>query len=377
VQADFPIIQTVDGPGVGYYSSLALDSSGHPRIAYSDHTNGDLNYAASDGLSWDIQTVDSRALSSSDCSLALDSSGNPHISYYHNRDYWQVGGTGYCDGALEYATWNETSSTWDIHTVAENHDEGRYSSLALDSTDNPHIAYYRYWPYGNDLLYSYSDGSSWTHQMVDDGYNGIVGPSLALDGSGYGHISYFDYEGPGGSGLRYARWNGSSWDFTLVDSVAWPSALGYDTSLALDSSGNPHISYFAGATPHLNYAWYDGSSWDITTVDSLTEAGACTSLALDGSGSPHIAYYDATHQAVNYAAWTGSGWDIDTVDSVGGPAYDVSLALDSSGFAHISYYDATDQDLMYANNTPELSTLLLLGVGLPAAAALRRRKKRL
>ncbi len=43
VQADFPVIQTVDGEGnVGGQSSLMLDSSSYPRIGYYDGTNMDL-----------------------------------------------------------------------------------------------------------------------------------------------------------------------------------------------------------------------------------------------------------------------------------------------------------------------------------------------
>jgi len=380
VRADFPVIQTLDsGLNVGLWSSLELDSSGHPRMSYyhQDGTNTSLKYAAWNGTSWALETVDSRAGAGGFNSLELDSSGNPHISYKRTVSVWYVGTTQYIDAALEYAAWNETESEWDIET-ADNGDRnvGNNSSLALDSSDDPYIAHYWLWPDGNDLVYTYRDGSSWSDQMVDNGSQGVVGPSLALDSSDKPHISYYDIDS---GGLKYGVRNGSSWAFQLLDSAS--QAGGYDTSLALDSSGYPHISYIVGSDPRLKYAWWDptlnsgAGDWDITTVDSVTKAYQSTSLALDGSGYPHIGYYDYTNQEVKYAAWDGSSWGIETVDWVGGMGQDISLALDSRGFAHISYYDASNSGLKYANNTPELSTLLLLVLGLPAAAAVRRRKR--
>ncbi len=380
VQADFPVMQTVDSVGdVGYFPSLELDSSGYPRISYYDGTNADLKYAAWNGLSWDIETVDWEGSVGAHNSLALDSSGYPHISYCHDRSWWYSGGSVIHDRALKYAAWNSSTSSWDIETAeGDSTDVGTYSSLALDSSDRPHIAYYRYWPYGNDLLYTHRVDSSWSGQMVDNGFNGIVGPSLALDSSDYPHISYHDWDD---HRLRYAVSNGSSWSSTLLDTYTWVSGTSYDTSLALDSSGHPHISYFGGTTPHLKYALWDGSSWDITTVDDATTAHMCTELALDGSGSPHIVYYDDTNQDVKYAAgsWNGSSWNwtIETVDSVGGTGYDIGLAVDSRGFAHISYYDATNGDLKYANNTPELPPSALLGLSmLPWGIAYLRGRRR-
>ena len=47
-------------------------------------------------------------------------------------------------------------------------------------------------------------------------------------------------------------------------------------------------------------------TWRIQTVDSAGWVGWYTSLALDDSGYPHISYYDNTNADVKYAAWNGS-----------------------------------------------------------------------
>ncbi|MDH5691148.1 MAG: hypothetical protein OEY81_06965, partial [Candidatus Bathyarchaeota archaeon] len=139
---------------------------------------------------WDIQTVDSEGVVGSYSSMALDSSGNPHISYLDNTNE-----------ALKYARW--TGSTWEIQTVDTKGDVYGYSSMALDSSGNPHISY---------RIYIKS-------VLVDL----ITGKPSWEEGN-----------------LKYARWTGSSWAIQTVDSEEYVD-LGLYMSMVLDFSGNPHI----------------------------------------------------------------------------------------------------------------------------------------
>jgi hypothetical protein len=334
-------IQTVDSTvnlGLGYFPSLALDSSGNPHISYWDTTNYDLKYASWNGTAWSIQTVDGAGNVGFDSSLALDSSGNPRISYYD-----------YDNDALKYASWSGTA--WKIETVDSTGDVGSNSSLALDSFGNPHISYYEYT--NDDLKYASWSGTAWSIQTVHSaGEISHGSSSLALDSSGNPHISYKNWTDDDKEYLKYASWNGTAWD---IETVERTGELSGGLSLALDSSGNPHISYDDGTNNYLKYASWSGTSWKIETVDSGGDVGyGPSSLALDSSGNPHISYSVANNHNLNYASWNGTAWSIQTVDSAGDVGSDSSLALDSSSKPHISYSDVTNDALKYAYSSKPL-----------------------
>jgi hypothetical protein len=72
--------------------------------------------------------------------------------------------------------------------------------------------------------------------------------SLALDSADNPYISYYDYTN---SDLKVARWTGSAWTIQTVDSAG---DVGEYTAIALDSAGNPHISYYDTSNQDLKYA---------------------------------------------------------------------------------------------------------------------------
>jgi len=180
----------------------------------------------------------------------------------------------------------------------------------------------------------------WHIETVDSEGNVGRSTSIALDSSGYPHVSYSDstnYD------LKYAYLDASGWHVETVDS---DGSVGDYTSIAVDSSGYPHVSCFDDTNNDLKYAYMDDTGWHIETVDSgLGNWGGQTSIVLDSSGYVHMSYCGF---GLKYAYRGASAWQVETVDSGGDLGEYTSITLDSEGYPHVSYYDAKFFDLKYA-----------------------------
>jgi len=76
------------------------------------------------------------------------------------------------------------------------------------------------------------------------------------------------------------------WSLEVVDG----SVIVGDTSLSIDSKGNPHIVYYniAGDSDDVKYAYFHGKNWNTESV--FTNIGSCSgvSIAVDEDDYPHI-----------------------------------------------------------------------------------------
>src|SRR5262249_50797386 len=103
------------------FPSLALTSTGEPRISYYDAVNGDLLYAAFSSGSWTIQRADSAGDVGKFTSLALNSSDEPRISYYDATKK-----------VLKFANRGLADTSWAVDVVDSQRgsDIGLFTSLA-------------------------------------------------------------------------------------------------------------------------------------------------------------------------------------------------------------------------------------------------------
>lgn len=343
---------------VGQYNSLAIDASGVAHISYFDWSNCDLKYARQTGGGWFLQSVDVQGDVGDHTSIAVDSNGNPRISYLAQTASWIW--------LLRVASWD--GAAWVIETVDSRPQGGivgRYSSLALDAADRPHVAYLDFDLFGGmdyNLRYATDDGTGWVVEVVaEQGYAGAEA-SLRLDSQGRPHVSYADQGGVG-----YAWRTSSGWQVTHVD--AFEDAVieaGMGGCLALDSEGRPHISCCAQRnTPaqwapeyELRYGWFDGSSWHVETVASWEGDYCHTSLQIDGEGRPHISYAHGWQGELRVVWKQGEIWNFERVaDGIShGLGLRNPLVIANDGSRYLSYYDAPMHDLRFASSAQPTST---------------------
>ncbi|HSE34836.1 MAG TPA: hypothetical protein VLB83_01805, partial [Candidatus Paceibacterota bacterium] len=153
------------------------------------------------------------------------------------------------------------------------------------------------------------------------------------------------------------------WTCEAVDSSG---DVGSHTSIAIDPSGNPWISYQDGnpANYNLRVAKYVGTGgtgcastrWTCATIDSANDVGRYTSIAFSPSGVPWISYRDTTTADLRVARYVGSGgtgcadaaWTCTSVDTTNAPGENTSIAFDQTGTAWVSYNETTNGNLRVA-----------------------------
>lgn len=180
--------------------------------------------------------------------------------------------------------------------------------------------------------------------------------SLAFDANGILHAaSIFPQTFGAVDSLQYGVFDGSSWNYAREIVSSGRTMYGFDTSIAIDSKGFPHIAYTRSsnwlAAGDLAYAFMDDDGWHISPIVTGAGRGRFASIALDHWDRPHVAWLDVDPGSpsvgtVRYGVLNSNQWQIEDVDvlndvelAFGEARKTVSLALDSDYRPHIAYSD--------------------------------------
>jgi hypothetical protein len=281
-----------------------------------------------------------------DSALALDSSGYPVVAYRDSLDTRLKilhCNDPYCAGG------GESLSSIDL-------EPGQWPSITLDGAGNPIISYYTTMFDRLKFLHC-NDPNCVAPESIErpdpDTFLVEYQTSLAIDSSGNAVIAYSlspEYE------VRILHCNDLLCDGENESITIHGSGVGAP-SLRLDASGNPVVAYYAhGGTPstgtlrvmHCNDPDCGGGGESVTTPD--TSPGITPSLALDSLGRPVIAYYtgsttqDLKLMRCNDVNCAGQGEYIVTIDSAGDVGVDPELEL-FDGNPVVTYRDETNDDL--------------------------------
>lgn len=325
-------------PSIGYYVSLALDTLGNPHISAHNYTSPDkgVYYFWYDG-SWHFEKVEEGGERGQYTSIGLDTSDTPYISYYDQDSLTY--------NSLRYAY--KSSGTWYFHSLGYGtNDVGSYSCLKFDG-DKPRIVSID--RTNKKVIYHYYNGS-WS---ASEPCNGRSYTSLVIDSSGNPHIAFVN-----GTGLYadlcYAYYDGS-WHYETIDNV---SDWGY-VCIAMYGS-TVHISCVDIWNAKLVDYYGSFGSWTkrvVSTLESSSGAYCWTSVAVDSVGNPFIAYLDDDVGKLKYDYWYGGKWlggvidtGLDIEESEDNYATTVSVAIDVGDNVHIGY-SYNSYTVKYATNS--------------------------
>ena len=247
-----PVISTIASTGdVGRSPALTTDGSGNWLLAYNDA--GGISYARYDGSAW---TTYSACASSDACDsthglgVGEDSLGGLHFLSYNEADQQLM----------------HTRTLWNITTTASVTGQNpSFFAIARDpTTEDLHLTYYR--SDGKKLMHKTFNGTDWSDPTViddDKTYTGYSWNGMKIDSDGNLHLSYWSWStsGTDDSWLKYAHFNGTSWSVETLQSIMNQNNPTLHTSLDIDSSGNPHISYYDHKNDTLRYTYHNGTAW--------------------------------------------------------------------------------------------------------------------
>lgn len=272
--------------------SIIVDDLEGIHVSYITEDNA-LRYAYFDGLVWNKSLV-TTGLDLYDSSVIVDSSNSIHIFYTKYQ--------GLIHAKLDEDGWNFSTLYSEYKQEWSRYHKLGTISATLDHNQNIHLSYISI-----DYLtlhYGVFNGEAWNFTTFDTNYNVYYFTSIVIDSNNNPHIAYAGTANTDGNWfdmmmspyVYYANFNGTNWLHSQLSPGSSPS-------LAIDSLDNLHLSFVSRnynddfATNQLHYASLQDDNWTKTKFEipsterlNFDNQGQMNAVAIDGLGNVHISY---------------------------------------------------------------------------------------
>ena len=262
-----------------------------------------------------------------------EASGNTEIFYKHSLN------TGTSWSANTRLTWNAGDSYSPV--------------IAVNPGNQVHVAWYDRTPGNNEIFYkrSTNGGITWStlkRLTWNSGDSNI--PSIAADSCNRVHVAWYDMT-PGNNEIFYKRSTDGGVTWSATTRLTWSPGLSFTPSIATGSGNSVHVVWYDYASTDYEIYYKQstdgGATWSaITRLTWNTGNSLGASVAVDSSGGIHVAWYygDPGHRDIYYKRSSngGTSWSgITRLTWNTGDSYRLNLATDTSNGIHIVWRDKT------------------------------------
>jgi hypothetical protein len=285
---------------VGLTTSLALDNTGRPVLAYWDATNSDLKVAHCNdkncsGGDESITSPDTTASTGLDPAIVLDALGNPVVTYYDvtNQDIRLM----HCNDANCAGGDESTTSPDTVGNV------GFDPGVVLDAAGNPVLSYQDTTNLDLKIMHCNDANCLGANESIETPETaGIVGNfnAIVLDSGGNPVVAYYDQANTDLKLLRCDDVNCAAGGDTILAVDASAASVGHWTQLVLDSTGRPLAAYYDATNLDLKVldcvsetCMVPGPELKISTLVTYQAPGACYNV-LDANQAPLFPVCDNT-----------------------------------------------------------------------------------
>jgi hypothetical protein len=137
-------------------------------VPYHDAGDDGLYMTYRENEIWHAEEIDTDGNNGRAHAVAVDSQGHPHVAYY-----------AFDDGDVRYATKGE--GAWAVETVAGTDWVGSAVAIAVDTSDRPHVLYFNLT--NSTIEHAVKSGEAWTTDVVGGNADGSCALASGADGS--------------------------------------------------------------------------------------------------------------------------------------------------------------------------------------------------